>query len=438
MDATETATRKTRILLSLVGALALATGCDDKPESSNDAGNVAVTPPGGQDGGTGETADAAPLAPPPPIGLAVVGSDYTSTSISLVGATGTLVKDDCINSGSGASGALSLALSGDVTTPSQPQRGNELWLIDRGNAALDVLDPATCTVRRQLSVGTGFVANPHDLVVVSATKAYVTRFEKNRAATQAANAGGDDLLIIDPQTGGVTGRIAMGAYAAPVDGVAIQARPDRAVIAEGRVFVTLGSADALFTFTGEGRVAVIDPQRDEVTSVVSLTGLKNCGAMDLLPGSKTLLVACSGAFADVDPLLESGIAVVDLAADPPAVTRVLSAELLGSRPVNFLWLVAASPTQVFVNTLGAFTPAVSDALFAIDPTNGHTTPFGAATAFNLGRAAGGGGRLFVPDATSSRPRVHVFSVPSDAAPSETSAFDPEPAHGLPPREIAWY
>src|SRR5882672_7067569 len=121
-DVKDTANRKTRILLSLVGAVALAAGCDDKRESSNEAGNVSVTPSGGQDGGTGGSAGASgdaggspdagtggsggtggtagaggaggaggaaassALAPAAPIGLVVVGSDYQSTSISVVSA----------------------------------------------------------------------------------------------------------------------------------------------------------------------------------------------------------------------------------------------------------------------------------------------------------------------------------------------------------------
>jgi hypothetical protein len=488
MNLIETATRKTTILLCVVAAGVLAAGCDDKPQSSVDAGNVAVTPSGGQDGGTGGSAGAsgdaggspdaglgghagtggvagsagaggapgaggatgtggtagvpgaggAPaLAPAAPVGLAVVGSDYTSTSISLVSAAGALLKSDCINSGTGASGALSQTLSGDVTIPSQPQRGNELWLIDRGNAALLVLDPVTCAPRRQFSVATGFVANPHDVAVISDSKAYVTRFEKNHLATQAASGGGDDILIVNPQTGAIAGRIDLSSYAAPVEGITVQARPDRAFIAGGKVLVTLASQDANFLVQGEARLVVVDPQRDAVTAMVPLTGLKSCTAMEVLPGSQTLLVACSGAFMDLDQPLESGIALVDLSVDPPVFSRVLSSQLFASRPVNFSWVTAPSPTQIFLGTLGSFTPALSDGLFGVDPTNGHTTPLETAAAYDLGRAAGGGGRLLVPDATSTAPRVHVFTVPAAGAPTEASAFDPQ-THGLPPREIAWY
>jgi len=48
------------------------------------------------------------------------------------------------------------------------------------------------------------------------------------------------------------------------------------------------------------------------------------------------------------------------------------------------------------------------------------------------------GRLLVPDAKASAPRVHVFDASGAGAPTETAAFVPDSANGLPPREIAWY
>src|SRR5204862_7576253 len=102
----------------------------------------------------------------PASGLAVVGSDFMSTVVSIISADGTLAKDDCIDSGT-MGGKLSMTLSGDVTLPSQPQRARELWLIDRGNAALTVLNPQTCAVRGQVSVSTGFKSNPHDIAVIT-------------------------------------------------------------------------------------------------------------------------------------------------------------------------------------------------------------------------------------------------------------------------------
>ena len=380
----------------------------------------------------------------PATGLAVVGSDFTSTVISLVAADGTLAKDDCIDSGTHAGGNLSLTLSGDVTLPSQPQDGGDLWLIDRGNAALTIVAPTTCAVTGQVSVGTGFKSNPHDVAVVSASKVYVTRYEKNVDAADATSKG-DDILILDRASGAATGRIDLSGYAAPVEGAVTQARPDRMVIADGLIFVTLGSQDAKFQATGEGRVIVIDPSIDGVADMVALPGLKGCSAMFTLPAEHILLVACGGSFADAEQSASSGVAVIDTGASPPVLVHVTKASALGGQPVDFQWVAALSGAQAFASTVGTFPDAKNnvagsnDALFALNPESDASTPISLETgAFNLGRGAVGATTLFVPDAAMAKPRIHLFNASVAGAPTETGAFDPDPARGLPPREIAWY
>jgi hypothetical protein len=58
--------------------------------------------------------------------------------------------------------------------------------------------------------------------------------------------------------------------------------------------------------------------------------------------------------------------------------------------------------------------------------------------YDLGGAVVGPAILFVPDATTSKPLLHVFDVPATGAPTERTPFAPDPAKGLPPRQIAWY
>jgi hypothetical protein len=433
--------------LAAAAALLLGACTVDKSGTTADAGNVPVTTPdggdaGADDAGAGGDAGPAVLGPPAGVGLAVVATpaDFSSTRISLVAANGTVVNEDCIHSQAGVGGGSSLTISGDVIMPSQPQRGNDLWIVDRGNAALLVLDPATCAVRRQMSVSTGFRSNPHDVVVLSDAKAYVPRFEKNLGMVDpTSNAAGDDVLVFHPGSGAVLGRIALSAYAAPVDGATIQARPDRAVIAAGKVFVTLASQDARFATTGEGRIVVIDPATDAVTATIALTGLESCSGMDVLPGGQTLYVACSGAFGPDQPV-HSGVALIDLSADPPAVARVISAEALNGQPINFLWVAAASATNVFAGVLGSFDPVLSDWIFGFDPGTGRATEVTSADAYNFGRAVVGGGRLYVSDGTPARPRVRVFDVSAGGAdpPPLYTSVDFDPAAQLLPREVAWY
>jgi hypothetical protein len=380
----------------------------------------------------------------PATGLAVVASDFTSTAVSLLASDGTLAKDDCIDSGTQAGGKISLTLSGDVTLPSQRQQGGELWLVDRGNAALTIIAPQTCEVNGQISVATGFKSNPHDVAVVSPSKVYVTRYETNAAASDAMSKG-DDVVIVDRASGAITGRIDLSGYAVAVAGATIQARPDRMVLAGGKVYVSLASQDAKFLAAGAGRVVVIDPAADAVTGMIDLPGLKGCSALMVLEATQTLYVACGGSFADGDQSASSGIATIDLQASPPAVTHVTPASAFGKQPLNFSWIAALSGTRAFTSTLGTFADAAnniagsSDAAFVFDPgtdTTAHITLD--AGAFDLGRGALSGTTLLVPDAAADKPRVHLFNVWGTGEPTETSAFDPEPAKGLPPREIAWY
>jgi hypothetical protein len=381
----------------------------------------------------------------PASGLAVVNSDFKgSTSISLLDpTTRALVRDDCINSGT-TSATLSQTLSGDVTLPSQPQPGNELALIDRGNSAITWLDPMTCLVKRQLSVKTGFESNPKDLVAISASKAYVPRYETNTAPGAQPNDGGDDLLIIDPTAATILGRIEMAPHAAPVEGKTIFARPDRALLADNKVFVTLNSMDEKFAASGEGRLVVVDPATDQVTGVLPLTGMKGCSAMEYVAASKTLMVVCGGFFLDADQGAASGVVVVDVATPPAVKTTLPASAVSGGQPLNFSSIVAISSSVVLVGAIGRFADAtnnvegVPDALLQLDPSTGTVTKLMDAGAFELGRGAGSSAMAMIPQGSTKQPRVQVFTVSAAGSVTKSGDLDPNPAHGLPPREIAWY
>src|SRR6185436_20784357 len=85
--------------------------------------------------------------------LVIVASDHKSTSIGLYKpGDAKLTFDRCLDSGSKPA-MLSATLSGDVVLPSQPLASHELVLIDRKNGALTWVNPATCAVVRQVSVG---------------------------------------------------------------------------------------------------------------------------------------------------------------------------------------------------------------------------------------------------------------------------------------------
>jgi hypothetical protein len=336
-------------------------------------------------------------------------------------------------------GTGSKTISGDVVLPSQPQRGGKVVLIDRGNTALTFINPDACMVDRQFSVKGGFnLANPHDVVIVSDSKAYVTRYAKNAAAT-TPTAAGDDVLIIDPRDGTITGRIDLSAYGS----TAFPASPDRAVIAAGKVVVTLNRWNATNYKYDAGSVVVIDPASDQVVQQLALGGLKNCEGLHDAPAAAAVLVACGGSFGSSEQALESGVAVIDMSVSPARLARVVSAVAFSTPPVTFAWVAplptsTGGATRAFTSTLGSFSPSVPDHLYQFDFVTGAAMSFGTASPFDLGKPAVGNGRLLVPDAKASAPRVHVFDASGAGAPTETAAFVADTASGLPPREIAWY
>jgi hypothetical protein len=423
------------ILAALIALPLTGLGCNDDPSL------------GARDGGAdgADAADASPDAadgPAAPIGgLAVVNSNYTRTVVSLIDPIAQkLVHDDCVDSDTVAPG-LSLAISGDITLPSQPQLGHDLVLMDGVNSALTWVDPQRCAIRQQLSLGT-FNVFPHDVIAISDSKSYVTRYGKNGTPTSDALSIGDDLLIIDPNTVAAIGRIDMAPYAAAVAGTTIQARPDHGLLVDGKVYVTLGNQSADYSAAGEGRIVVIDTATDQVTGTIALTGLKGCSRLDYLAGAHTLFVACGGSFSDADQTAASGIALVRLSDTPPSL-QVIPASSIEGAPVNFAWVVAFADDLIFAGTLGSLdlnqVQTAPDLFSSIDPMSGAKMRLLTGGAFDFGRAAGvpASRVIFLPDADMNHPLVHVMDG-SSASGAQLADFDPNPKNHFPPREIGWY
>jgi hypothetical protein len=403
---------------------------------------AAGTGGGGTGGGATDAAvDAAvdapiaELAPPAPTGLVALNSDFSTTSLSILSTTGALVQADCVDSATGSGGGPTKTISGDAALPSQPQRGGNVVIVDHSNVALTFVNPSSCTITRQIAVP-GVKTNPHDVVILAAAKAYVTRYDQNLAATDATLAG-NDIAIINPTTGAQTGRIVLDAYASTVAGATILARPDRALIAGGQVVVSLNEASADFATFGEGRVVVIDPSTDQVVSSVALTGLSNCEGLSYVESSKTLLVPCGGSYGG--PISQSGIAVVDLGASPPTLTRAIPATAFDGRPLGPFWVLALAPaaggTRAFAVTNDP-NDVDPDALFAFDYVAGTATSFATSDPYKLGQAAGASGLLLVPFSTAATPQIKLYDV--SATPQATTSFTSDPVTNLPPQVVAWY
>lgn len=384
-------------------------------------------------------------------GVAFLSSSYETqaTSVSLFDPATSELVDDCVHSGGGQAGLVQ-DLSGDVTLPSRQQIGGELIVIDRKNAVLSFVNPAGCQVRTQISVGNGFRANPQDVVVVSSRKAYVSRYETNPAQTPdpADFDEGSDLLIIDPATPAVLGRIDLAPYAGiagggAATGAAIEARPDRVLLAGGRLYVVLGNLSTDFASAAPGRIVVVDTTTDAVTAMLDLPDLTGCSAIEHSAETGRLYVACGGHFGSPSQTEESGVAEIDISGAAPMLVRTFRGTALGEQPVNFA-SVALLGGYVFVATLGAQDFATGqqlapDAFFAVALASGQVTKLFEGGAYNLGKptAHPGSRRVFLPDGDAVNPRVHMFDL-SSGAPVAAGEMQVNPAGGLPPREATLY
>jgi hypothetical protein len=422
------------LICSLVGLGA----CHDTHGAGPDAEAGSDAPPSPSDGGE--------AVEPPGIGLAVVNSDFVSTSISLLDrTTGLVTNGDCINSATRPP-VNTLALSGDVVLPSQPQPGNLILALDRFNSALTWIDPSTCKPLRQLDVSTGFFSNPHDVIAVSPTKAYVLRYERNELPTPdpADHDEGDDVLIIDPSVPAITGRIGLSSYAVQATGTTIQARPDRGLLIDGKLFVVLSNLSADFQVGGRGRLVVIDPATDQVTGTIDLPEFKNCTGLTYVERTKILSTACIGVFGEgaAAMVAASGIAYVDTSASPPAEVRHQSAALFGGRPLADFSGIALGGTLGFGITFGAPDGGQpKDQFWAVDVAAGTTTKLADSSesfAFGGVLVDRTQERVYLMDANAAEPRVQIYGYASGVAPARLTAVNANPASELPPRQIAWY
>lgn len=158
----------------------------------------------------------------------------------------------------------------------------------KGADNVQILDPANgFSTVRQFSVGAG--SDPHDIVVLSPTKAYVTRYETNV------------IWIVDPSLGVKTGSIDL-SMLADGDGLA---EVDMMCRVGGRVFVTVQRLDRnnYWIPSGTSYVAVIDAVTDALvdanpgipgTQPITLTGTNPYSDMQLDPYTGKLYVSCAG------------------------------------------------------------------------------------------------------------------------------------------------
>jgi hypothetical protein len=132
-----------------------------------------------------------------------------------------------------------------------------IYVVNRkGGDNIQILDPANnYSTVRQFSVGAG--SDPHDILVLSPTKAYVTRYNTNV------------IWIVNPSTGTQTGSIDLSSLA-DADGLA---EIDMMCRVGNRAFVTVQrlNRNNYWVPVGKSYVAVIDAQSDALVDCNPVT-----------------------------------------------------------------------------------------------------------------------------------------------------------------------
>lgn len=297
-------------------------------------------------------------------GLAVVSSDYQSTSVALVDWEGGVLSPRFLTSGSAEAG-LSAPLSGDVVLPAEAQDGESLLIVDRAAGVITEVAVVDGAVHQQIGVRTGFASNPQDAVEVEG-RHFVSRLDPNASPGSEPFDGGSDVVVVEGGT--IVDRVEL---AVAVDDDAHLPRPNRMVrTGDGRVRVLLSGYDATFQSAADSRVVTLDAS-GAVRDVHLLVGMRGCSALAEVHDG--LVVACTGEYdgGATPDLATSGLVWLVADGDRLEERRRWAAGELGDRPVGFS--VARRGGWLFAVTLGNFLGAtpVRDHLLAIPVEGGE-------------------------------------------------------------------
>ncbi|MEE2659567.1 MAG: FlgD immunoglobulin-like domain containing protein [Candidatus Latescibacterota bacterium] len=156
-----------------------------------------------------------------------------------------------------------------------------IYVVNRlGQDNILVLDPANPRQPlNQFSVGNG--TNPHDIVVVSDSKAYVSRY------------GSTELLIVNPANGAELGSVDLSSFS-DADGLP---EMSQMTLIGNRLYVACQrlDRDGGFVPADIGVVAVIDTQTDLLVDGIALSG-QNPHSMRI--AGDRLVISLTGAFGD--------------------------------------------------------------------------------------------------------------------------------------------
>lgn len=370
-------------------------------------------------------------------GVAVVHTDYQSTNVSLRGFDGELLSASFISSAT-AGAKLSAKLTGDVVPPTSISSGPSLVLIDRYPAAvLTWVDVKSAKVSAQLSVRSGFDANPRDYLALSETEAWVTRMNPSPDPKAGPLDRGNDVLVLDLAGPAPVASIDLGPAMAG-EGSEFLARPDRLVRAGGRVLVTLLGQTKDFEDAAPSRLVALDPATRAITEVLVLDGLYECNGLALAPDGQRVAVSCTGRFhgGQEPAVAESGVVVVALGPELEEERRVAA---LPDAPFGFS-VAWAGPNTLVANTFGRVSPAKADQLVEIEVESGASRVLleSKGEPFTLGDVSCGAPCKTCFAADAGRGVVHAFDVDASGKLGEPRALEMDDPIGLAPRFLGQF
>ena len=408
---------------------------------------------GGGSGGTAGTDGSPALSPLDSVpSFAVVSSDYSETSIAVLGDGLEVIDESWINSGTVFAGLVA-TLSGDVVLPTRQAGDGSFAIVDRFRT--DVVSrffvpsgELNGQVRTHGELA-NYSSNPHDLIFVHEASSWATRYAPNLDPDAAPENEGTDLVEVDPIAMTLTGqRIALSSLNTrgvvvgtepPVE-VDVYARPSRGVLVGATLVVGLDRQSGRFDAAGPGMVAVVDLDDGSVEGLLLGDELASCGHVVPVPDAPSrVVVACTG-FArpfgeKTQTRASAGIVLLEVDADGASVALVWRAATDPASAIAVNGLVALGGSRIAAVDFGDSAAGTADVLYSVDLETGKQRKLHeSGAAFEIGSSAydPGDGRLYVPDA--GRNEVLELVLEEDGA-TEVGSIRIAPSIGFPPRAV---
>jgi hypothetical protein len=385
--------------------------------------------------------------------FAVLSNNYMgATSISLLSDTGAVSDDDWVSSKS-QNPKLRTPLSEDVVLPTTSRDARVLTTIERGLGVITRFDVEDGDVLGQLRTDdspeddkAAYHSNPQDVLYVSETSAWVSRWEPNAAADAEDRERGNDLIEWNPETFERTGRridlselnqeieeVQFDKDGNPGDSVQATAYASPASLVKVGKYAAVGITGISKSYNyATGKLAIVDLDKAELVSTLELSDLSNCGEVKPVAGDpNSVIVACIGAYGDGGE--QAGLLKVRVddagRAEIERELRIVDHDDAANTGSNVASLGGDIVVAVAAGVIDAATMKVAepDRLYRIDLKTGEQTElWESAGAFAIGVPAFAEktGLLIVPDA-GDKPEpvtgVHRFSV-NDAREVEHEAL----------------